>query len=278
MHSDLHVTPRSWAGLRLDRPLVMGILNLTSDSFSGAGPADPIAAGRALRDAGADIVDIGAESTRPGAGPVPAAEQIARVTAVIAALCRDGPVSIDTRSAAVMAAALQAGATIINDVSGLTHDPAAAALVAAAGCPVIIMHMRGSPATMSCQAHYRDLVRDVLDELLACRDRAVAAGVKPEMIALDPGFGFAKRGAQNVRLLQALPRFAALGHPLVVGVSRKKFIGEATGAPDPQDRLGGSLAAALYAAAHGAHILRVHDVAQTAQALRMWQTLNEDAD
>jgi hypothetical protein len=187
MHSDLHVTPRSWAGLRLDRPLVMGILNLTSDSFSGAGPADPIAAGRALRDAGADIVDIGAESTRPGAGPVPAAEQIARVTAVIAALCRDGPVSIDTRSAAVMAAALQAGATIINDVSGLTHDPAAAALVAAAGCPVIIMHMRGSPATMSCQAHYRDLVRDVLDELLACRDRAVAAGVKPEMISLDPG-------------------------------------------------------------------------------------------
>jgi dihydropteroate synthase len=267
----------TWAGFTLDRPLVMGILNATPDSFSGGAGADIIETGRAMLAAGADILDIGGESTRPGAAPVPVEEELARVLPVIAAL-REAVISVDTRHAVVMAAALETGARIINDVSGLTHDPAAAGLVAAAGCPVILMHMRGAPATMSCQAHYRDLVEDVVEELLDRRDKAVRAGVRPELIALDPGFGFAKLGVQNITLLRALPRFAALGHPLVVGLSRKKFIGEATGEPDPAKRLGGSVAAGLYALTQGAHILRVHDAAQTVQAVRMWQSLSRDAE
>jgi dihydropteroate synthase len=264
----------TWAGLTLDRPLVMGILNATPDSFSGGSGDDIVEAGRAMRAAGVDILDIGGESTRPGAAPVPVEEELARVLPVISSL-RDAVISVDTRNAVVMAAALETGARIINDVSGLTHDPAAAGLVAAAGCPVILMHMRGTPATMSCQAHYRDVVEDVIEELLDRRDRAVAAGIKPEAIALDPGFGFAKLGAQNILLLRALSRFAALGHPLVAGLSRKKFIGEVVGEADPAQRLGGSLAAGLYAVAQGAHILRVHDAAQTVQAVRLWQRLKD---
>ncbi len=266
--------PLTWAGFTLDRPLVMGILNATPDSFSGGAGDDLIAAGRAMLAAGVDILDIGGESTRPGAAPVPVEEELSRVLPVISAL-RDAAISVDTRHAAVMAAALAAGARIVNDVSGLTHDPAAAGLVAASGCPVILMHMRGTPATMSCQAHYRDVVEDVIAELLDRRDRALAAGIGASAIALDPGFGFAKRGAQNLLLLRALPRFAALGHPLVAGLSRKSFIGEAVGEPDPALRLGGSLAAGLYALEQGAHILRVHDAAQTVQAVRMWQRLKD---
>jgi dihydropteroate synthase len=265
-----------WAGFTLDRPLVMGILNATPDSFSGDGGQDVIEAGRAMQQAGVDIIDIGGESTRPGADPVPVEEELARVLPVIAAL-RDAVISIDTRSATVMAAALETGARIVNDVSGLTHDQGAARVVAAAGCPVILMHMRGSPATMSCQAHYRDVAEDVIEELLERRDRALGAGVPHAAIALDPGFGFAKRGEQNMALLRALPRIVALGHPVVVGLSRKKFIGEAVGEDVPQARLGGSLAAGLYAISQGAHIVRVHDAAQTVQAVRMWQRLSGDA-
>jgi len=270
--------PKTWAGLSLARPLVMGILNVTPDSFSDggrfAGAPGAIAAGLAMAEAGADIVDVGGESTRPGAALVSLEEELARVVPVVAGLAAAGVVvSIDTRSAAVMAACLDAGARIVNDVSGLKHDPGARALVAARGCPVVIMHMRGSPMTMNCQAHYADLVADVLAELAATRDAAVAAGIARDNIALDPGLGFAKLGAQNLALLRATARFAALGHPLLIGLSRKKFIGEFGREPDAQKRLPGSLAAGLYALAHGAHILRVHDVAASVQALRVWHSL-----
>ncbi|KDM67407.1 dihydropteroate synthase [Acidiphilium sp. JA12-A1] len=272
------VAASGWAGFDLARPLVMGILNATPDSFSGGGatqgPSALIETGLAMRAAGAAIIDVGGESTRPGAAVVPPDIEIARIVPVIGGLARDGAtVSVDTRNAATMRAALDAGARIVNDVSGLRHDPAAAPLVAAAGCPVILMHMRGTPATMSAQALYDDVVADVLAELAATRDAALAAGIAPAAIALDPGFGFAKRGAQNVALLRALPSFRALGHPVLAGVSRKRFIGELAGEPDPARRDPGSIAAALFAAGRGAAILRVHDVPGTVQALRVWQAL-----
>ena len=267
-----------WAGFDLARPLVMGILNATPDSFSGIGAtqgaATLIEAGLAMRAAGAAIIDVGGESTRPGAAVVPPDIEIARIVPVISGLAREGAVvSVDTRNAATMRAALDAGARIVNDVSGLRHDPAAVPLVAAAGCPVILMHMRGTSATMSAKAVYDDLVRDVLAELAATRDAALAAGIAAASIALDPGFGFAKRGAQNVALLRALPSFRALGHPVLAGVSRKRFIGELAGEPDPARRDPGSIAAALFAAGQGAKILRVHDVPGTVQALRVWRAL-----
>ena len=172
-----------------------------------------------------------------------------------------------------MAAALEAGATIINDISGLTHDPGAAGLVAARGCRVILMHMRGTPATMNAHANYLDVVAEVIAELADRRNGALAAGIAAHNIALDPGIGFAKLGAQNVALLRATSRFAALGHPLVIGVSRKRFIGEIGGEPVAARRFPGSFAAGLYAARQGASILRVHDVAETVQALRVWHIL-----
>ncbi|MDE2328456.1 MAG: dihydropteroate synthase [Rhodospirillales bacterium] len=272
------VAASGWAGFDLARPLVMGILNATPDSFSGGGatqgPSALIETGLAMRAAGAAIIDVGGESTRPGAAVVPPDIEIARIVPVIGGLARDGAtVSVDTRNAATMRAALDAGARIVNDVSGLRHDPAAAPLVAAAACPVILMHMRGTPATMSAQAVYDDVVADVLAELAATRDAALAAGIAPAAIALDPGFGFAKRGAQNVALLRALPSFRALGHPVLAGVSRKRFIGELAGEPDPARRDPGSIAAALFAAGRGAAIIRVHDVPGTVQALRVWQAL-----
>jgi dihydropteroate synthase len=260
------------------RPVVMGILNVTPDSFSDGGQhfdaSAAVAAGRAMLRAGADVLDIGGESTRPGAAPVSADEEMARIIPVVQALAARGAViSVDTRNAATMAAALEAGAAIINDVSGLKHDPKAAGVVAAAGCPVILMHMRGSPLTMNCQAHYADLVEDVLSELTATRDAVLAAGVRSENIALDPGFGFAKLGRQNLDLLRATGRFVALGHPVVIGLSRKGFIGEFGGEADRQKRFPGSIAAGLFALAQGAHILRVHDVAETVQAVKLWHEL-----
>ncbi|MDE8348971.1 MAG: dihydropteroate synthase [Acidocella sp.] len=266
-----------WAGLDLSAPKVMGILNITPDSFSDGGkfvdaPA-AIAQGRALLAAGADILDIGGESTKPGATPVSADEEIARILPVLQALAHEAVISVDTRHSATMAAALAAGARIINDVSGLRHDPKAAAVVAQANCPVVLMHMRGSPMTMNCQAHYGDVARDVMAELVAIRDAAEAAGIKAENIALDPGLGFAKLGAQNLELLRETWAFVALGHPLVIGVSRKRFVGEFGQEPNAGKRFPGSLVAGLYALGQGAHILRVHDVAQTVQGVKMWQQL-----
>jgi len=267
-----------WAGFRLDRPVVMGILNVTPDSFSDGGrfasAAGAVETGRAMMREGADILDIGGESTRPGARRVGLQEEMDRMLPVIRALAAEGAViSADTRNAATMREALEAGARIINDVSGLRHDPGAAALVAVRKCPVVLMHMRGSPMSMNCQAHYVDLVSDVLDELTGIRDAALAAGILRPAIALDPGFGFSKVGLQNIELLRRLESFLTLGHPLVIGLSRKGFVGAVTGEAEAQKRLSGSLAAGLFAVSQGAHILRVHDVRETVQAVKMWRAL-----
>lgn len=270
--------PRLWAGLSLDRPRVMGILNATPDSFSDggrhAGAEAAIAAGRAMLEAGADILDIGGESTRPGATPVAPEEEQARILPIIRALASQGAViSVDTRHGATMAAALDAGARIVNDVTALTHDPAARPLVARRGAPVVLMHMRGTPETMNGLNQYEDIGRDVARELAAQIAAARAAGIAADAIVADPGFGFAKLGAQNVDLLRGLAPLRALGYPLLIGLSRKGFIGQLSGAPVAARRLGGSLAAALFALTQGAAILRVHDVPETVQAVRVWQGL-----
>lgn len=267
-----------WAGIDVSAPRIMGILNVTPDSFSDGGRFQganaAIAAGMALLEAGADIVDVGGESTRPNAEAVSVAEEVSRVVPVIRALAAQGAiVSADTRNAATMAAALDAGAAIINDVSALAHDRASLKLVASRNCPVILMHMRGTPATMNSLAGYGDVAVEVLAELLRQRDVAVAAGISPQNIALDAGFGFAKLSTQNIALLREIGRFAALGHPLVIGVSRKRFIGQFGGENDPAKRMPGSLAAALYALSQGAAILRVHDVAETVQGVKIWRQL-----
>jgi dihydropteroate synthase len=267
-----------WAGLSLDQPRIMGVLNVTPDSFSDGGAyadADAaVAAGLAMVAAGADIVDVGGESTRPDSPPTAPEEELRRVVPVVRALALAGVrVSIDTRNAATMQAALDTGAAIVNDVSALTHDPRAAAVVAAARCPVVLMHMRGTPDTMNARAVYADLAGEVVAELRARIEAAVAAGVARDAIAIDPGIGFAKLAPQSVELLRRLPELAALGRPILVGVSRKSFIGRITGEADPRRRLPASLAAALFALAQGARILRVHNVAETVQALRMWQAL-----
>lgn len=271
--------PIIWAGFNLrHRPLVMGIVNATPDSFSDGGQffdtADAIATGLRLARSGADIIDIGGESTRPGAPAVAPDEEQARILPVIQALAAERIViSVDTRNAGTMRAALAAGASIINDISGLTHDPDAAPLVAEAECPVILMHMRGTPATMNQHAVYTDVVEDILDELAGLTVKALSAGIRPEHIALDPGIGFAKLARHSVAVLHDLRRFCSLGYPLLIGVSRKSFIGRIADQPDPMQRLPGSLAAALFAAANGAAILRVHDVTETVQALCVWRTL-----
>jgi dihydropteroate synthase len=256
----------------------MGVLNVTPDSFSDGGdhldPQRAAAAGRAMAAAGADIIDVGGETTRPGAAPTPPDEEQRRVVPVIRALAQAGiRVSIDTRNAATMAAALDAGAAIVNDVSALMHDPDSAALLAARGCPVVLMHMRGDPATMNARAAYTDIAREVIDELAARIQAAEQSGIAREAIAIDPGIGFAKLAPHSLELLRHLPRLAALRRPILVGVSRKSFIGRIGGEPDPRRRLPGSLAAGLFAVLRGAHILRVHDVPETAQALRLWGAL-----
>jgi dihydropteroate synthase len=270
--------PPCWAALSGPRPLVMGILNVTPDSFSDGGTfadaASAIAFGREMAADGADIIDVGGETTRPGSHPTDIATEIARVVPVIAGLAGAGLcVSVDTRNAATMGAALDAGARIVNDVSALTHDPAALALLAARDCPVVLMHMRHDPASMTARAHYEDVAGEVLAELAARVAAAVAAGIRRENIAVDPGIGFAKTPAHNLALLPHLAALLALGCPILVGVSRKGFIGQLSGVAEPRRRHAGSLAAALHAVAHGATILRVHDVAQTAQALRVWRGL-----
>ncbi len=269
---------RRWAGFRLDRPLVMGILNVTPDSFSNGGlffdSKAAIAAGCAMRAAGADIIDVGGESTRPGAAIVEPSDEIQRILPVVRGLAETGAViSVDTRNAVTMSEALDCGAIIVNDVSGLQHDPAAAKIVAARQCGVILMHMRGTPETMDQHTHYTDLVSEVSSELLRRRDAALAAGIANEAIVLDPGFGFSKIGVQNVNLLKDIERFVALGHPVLVGVSRKRFIGELVDEYMASRRDVASIAAGLFAASRGATILRVHDVPGTVQALRVWRAL-----
>jgi dihydropteroate synthase len=275
-------SPRAahWAGLSLHRPRVMGILNVTPDSFSDGGhrtcPFAAIDAGLSMAADGADIVDVGGESTRPGAEEVSPDLEQQRVLPVIEALAAAGiRISVDTRNADTMRAALAAGATIINDVSGLTYDPLAAGVVAELGCPVVLMHMRGTPATMATLAQYRDVVAEVRAELSERIADAIRTGVRAEQIAIDPGIGFAKQSVHSQTILRRLPELADLGYPILVGVSRKSFIGTLSREPQADRRLGGSLAAALFAVLHGGSILRVHDVRETVQAVRVWHKMFE---
>ncbi len=263
----------SWAGLPTDRPLVMGILNVTPDSFSDGGvwddPVAAIAAARAMLRAGADIIDIGGESTRPGALETPPELERERILPVIRAMARmDAAISVDTRHADTMRAALDAGARIVNDVSGFCFDPAAAPLMRARGCAVVAMHMRGVPATMRQLADYDDVAADVVCEL----ERSLRQlGLERALVAVDPGIGFAKGPGHNEALLARLPILLNLGCRIVVGASRKGFIGRLGGVESPGDRLPGSLAAGIAAVLGGAAVLRVHDVAATVQALHVWQ-------
>lgn len=266
-----------WVGLP-DHPLVMGILNVTPDSFSDGGRhvvlAAALAAGQAMVAAGVDILDIGGETTRPGARPVPPEEEQVRVLPVIRALRDLGvPISVDTRNASTMRAAVEAGARIINDVSALAHDPHSAAVVAELGCPVVLMHMRGTPQTMDGLAVYGDVARDVTAELAERIRHAEAAGIAREQIIVDPGLGFAKNDAQNVMLLKHLDVLQSLGCRILVGASRKRFIGTLVNESDPRRRDAGSMAAHLFALDRGASILRVHDVAPTVQAVKVWRAL-----
>jgi dihydropteroate synthase len=273
--------PRAdFAGLSLDRPRVMGILNVTPDSFSDGGlfsaPEAALAQARAMAE-GADILDIGGESTRPGAALVPVEDEIARTAPVIAALRAGGlslPVSIDTRKAPVAAAALDAGADIVNDVAALTFDGALGPLAAARGAPVILMHHQGTPQTMQADPQYDDVLLDVYDWLAERVAAALACGIPRDRIAVDPGIGFGKTVAHNLALLRGLSLFHGLGHPILLGASRKRFIGSIGGADEPQARMPGSLALALAGVALGVQMIRVHDVAETRQALRLWQAVN----
>jgi dihydropteroate synthase len=255
----------------------MGILNVTPDSFSDGGQfldaSRAIAHGLKLREEGADIVDVGGESTRPGAAGVPLDEELKRVMPVIEALRREGvAVSIDTMKPEVMRAAIDAGCAVVNDVNAF-RAPGAVEAVAASGVSLIAMHMQGTPATMQKEPHYDDVAAEVTGYLLARAEALASAGVARERIAIDPGFGFGKTLAHNKALFRALPRMAGLGYPLVVGVSRKKLIGDLTGR-GPGERAAGSVAAALLAAQNGASMVRVHDVKDTVDALHTWMELS----
>jgi dihydropteroate synthase len=273
--------PHHFAGLPLDRPLLMGILNVTPDSFSDGGLYHErdaaIARGRALAAAGADIVDIGGESTRPGAEPVPVEAEIARTIPVIEALARDAiKISIDTRHAAVMRAALAAGASIINDVTALAGDPESLAVAAASNAAIILMHMQGQPGDMQKDPVYRYAPIDIYDKLAEHIAACLTAGIRPERLCVDPGIGFGKTLEHNRQILADLDVLHGLGVPLLLGVSRKSFIAALSRQEPIDGRLPGSLAAALFGLRRGARILRVHDIAETAQAVALWRAI-EDA-
>ncbi|MCE5327052.1 MAG: dihydropteroate synthase [Planctomycetaceae bacterium] len=263
---------------RTGRTAVMGVLNITPDSFSDGGKFfdAPSATARAAAMAadGADIIDIGAESTRSGSDRISASDQIDRLASAVAAGAGAGAVvSIDTTSSIVAAYALDQGASIINDISAGRDDPDIFALAAQRRCGLVLMHMLGDPATMQRDPRYDDVVAEVRDFLASRIAAAVAAGVAPEQIIVDPGIGFGKRLDHNLALLRGLGSLRELGRPILVGASRKRFIGEISGVKDASARQAGSVAAALYAAGGGATILRVHDVAATCQALAVWRSL-----
>jgi len=256
-------------------PRIMGILNVTPDSFADGGEwfayDEAVAHARVLAREGADIVDVGGESTRPGAAPVPVEEELGRVIPVIEGL-NGARISIDTMKLAVAQEAVDAGATYINDVTAFRHDPEMAGFVADRRCDCCLMHMLGEPRTMQDDPRYDDVVAEVESFLAERAEVAVAAGVPRERIALDPGIGFGKTLAHNLALLRALPRLARLG-PLMLGVSRKRFLGTLTGEEIAADRVAASVAAALYCYRGGAHLLRVHDVRPTADALAVERAL-----
>jgi dihydropteroate synthase len=253
-------------------PKLMGVVNVTPDSFSDGGlyldARAAIAHGLELAEQGAEILDVGGESTRPGAAEVSAEEETARVEPVVAGLAGTATVSIDTSKAAVAEAALDAGATIVNDVTALSHDPEIGALCAERGAGLVLMHMQGDPRTMQEDPSYDDVVDDVKAFLAQRMEMAIAVGVVEELIWLDPGIGFGKTLDHNLELLRCLGELRELGRPLVVGTSRKSFIGKIDGSA-VGDRLGGTIASSVLAAAEGADVLRVHDVAEAAQATRV---------
>ncbi len=271
-------TPRApVAGLDMAAPQIMGILNVTPDSFSDGGqhfdPEVALAHARQMAADGAAILDVGGESTRPGAAPVPIEDEIARTAPVIAAL-RAGittPISIDTRKTPVAQAAHAAGANLINDVAGFTYDPALAPYAATHALPVCVMHAQGTPETMQQDPRYDHVLLDVYDWLAARIEALVALGIPRARIVTDPGIGFGKTVAHNLTLLQNLSLFHSLGCPILLGASRKRFIGEISRTPVAADRIPGSLAVALGGAAQGVQILRVHDVAETRAALDLWR-------
>lgn len=261
-----------------DRPRLMGILNTTPDSFSDGGFYETVEAaviqGQALVAAGADILDVGGESTRPGAATVEIDVEIARTAPAISALRAAGvaaPISIDTRKADVAAAALQAGADIVNDVSGFTYDPALAPLCAERSVPVCVMHTQGTPQTMQQNPRYDDVLLDVYDALAARIERLVDQGIPRARITADPGIGFGKTQAHNLAILSRISLFHGLGVPILLGASRKRFIGAIGQAPEAKARDPGSIAVALAAIAQGVSVIRAHDVAGHAQAIALWR-------
>lgn len=280
VHSPLVCGART---IRLDQPQVMGILNLTPDSFSDGGqflddPGVAHAHAAAMLEAGAAIVDVGGESTRPGAEAVWEGEEIKRVVPAVERLAAMGAaISVDTRRPGVMEAAIAAGAHVFNDVSALRHDPRSLEFAAASGVPVVLMHAPGLGEDLHADAHYDDVVLDVFDWLAARRDAALAAGIAAERIILDPGIGFGKSLGSNLALMNALPLFHALGCPLLVGASRKRMVGALSNEAPAHRRLGGSLALALKALDAGVHMVRVHDVFETVQAVRVWRGLRDAA-
>ncbi|WP_415184046.1 dihydropteroate synthase [Phaeovulum sp.] len=268
------------AGLVFDRPRIMGILNVTPDSFSDGGrfntPQRALAQAMAMAAAGADVLDIGGESTRPGAAFVADADEIARTAPVISALRAGGftgAISVDTRKAAVARAALAAGADLVNDVSALGHDARMATLIAQSGAPVCLMHAQGTPQTMQLAPRYDNVLLDVYDYLEARLTLAETAGIVRNRILVDPGIGFGKTEAHNLTLLRGLSLFHGLGCAVLLGVSRKRFIGSIGGAEVAEDRAPGTLALTLAGLSQGVQMHRVHDVAEVAQGVRLWQAV-----
>ena len=269
--------------IRLDQPQVMGILNVTPDSFSDGGrfeaPDAAVDTGFAMTTAGAALIDVGGESTRPGAQPVWEQDEAARIEPVVRQLAASGTaVSIDTRKALVMETALAAGAGLVNDVAALTFDPRAAGVVARAGCPIVLMHHQGTPETMQESPRYDGPVAfAVYDWLEARNDAAVEAGIARERILVDPGIGFGKTIQHNLAVMNHLSLYHGLGCPIVLGASRKRMIGALSGAAPADQRLPGSLALALKAVEQGVQIVRVHDVPETVQAFRVWRGMRDAA-
>jgi dihydropteroate synthase len=266
--------------LDLSEPRVMGVINVTPDSFSDGGeclsPEAAVARAEALIEAGADVLDVGGESTRPGAPPVPLEEELARVLPVAEVLCQrfpGTPVSIDTSKAEVARRCLEEGASVINDVTALRGDPAMAAVVQEHGVPVVLMHMQGDPRTMQNAPRYGDVVREVKDFFRERLGAAAAAGIREDRVLLDPGIGFGKTLEHNLELLRRLAELDELGRPLVVGTSRKSFLGALSGGAAPAERGPGTLASNLWAVAQGARLLRVHDAQAMRRALDVWKAI-----
>ena len=270
----------TFAGLALDKPRLMGVVNVTPDSFSDGGDfldaQVAIDHGKKLVDDGADILDIGGESTRPGSKPISMDEECSRILPVIDGLADMGvPISVDTRHADVMRRAIDAGAGIVNDVTALTGDPESLEVCAEAGVDVALMHMQGTPETMQDNPTYEDAALDIVDYMQDRLDALAAAGIARDKVCIDPGVGFGKTLEHNLRILSAIDAFHELGVPVMLGVSRKSFISKIDRDVPPKDRVAGSIAAAIAGWDRGVQLFRVHDVAETRQALAVWQAIED---